>query len=103
MATFTASYPECGPFDVTLVVNRDGQIDTINKVKYIQVGPVVNVVITPNDTACANQPITLDATTPNATYLWAPGGETTASITVDAATLGLGSHFLAVTVNTPDG
>lgn len=99
----TVVYSDCGPYDVMLIVNRGGQIDTVNKVKYIQVGPVVNVMITPNDTACANQPITLDATTPNATYLWAPGGETTPSITVDAASMGLGSHFLAVTVNTPDG
>ncbi|MCX6244335.1 MAG: Omp28-related outer membrane protein [Bacteroidetes bacterium] len=99
----TVVYSECGTHDVQLIVNRGGQIDTVTKVKYIQVGPVVNVLISPNDTACNYTPITLDATTPNATYLWAPGGETTPTITVNAATVGLGSHMYAVTVSTPDG
>jgi PKD repeat protein len=99
----TVVYSECGPHDVQLIVNRGGQIDTLTKTNYIQVGPIVNVVITPNDTACYYQPITMDATTPNATYLWAPGGQTTPSITVDAATAGLGGHLYAVTVSTTDG
>jgi hypothetical protein len=63
----------------------------------------VNVLISPNDTTCAWQPITLDATTPNATYLWAPGGETTPTVTIDAGVVGVGAHTYAVTVSTPDG
>jgi hypothetical protein len=86
-----------------LLVDRGGQIDSVAKVKYIQVGPVVNVNITPADTTCVSQPITLDATTQGATYLWAPGGETTPSITVDGNVVGTGSHLYAVTVDTPDG
>jgi PKD repeat protein len=99
----TVVYSTCGSHDVTLIVDHGGQIDTINKVKYIQVGPVVNVVVTPGDSACAYTPITMDATTPNATYLWAPGGQTTPAITVDAGTYGPGSHYFSVTVDTPDG
>jgi PKD repeat protein len=99
----TVVYSDCGPHDVMLIVNRGGQIDTANKVNYIQVGPVVNVLAIPNDTTCNYQPITLDATTPDATYLWAPGGETTPSIVIDASVVGLGAHMYAVTVNTPDG
>jgi len=102
-ASFTTSYPDCGPFDVTMIVDRGGQIDSIYKPHYIQVGPVVNVQIIPKDTVCANQSITMDATTPNATYLWAPGGQTTAAITVDTAGHGAGSQIYAVTVDTPDG
>lgn len=97
------TYSQCGTHDVMLIVNRGGQIDTINKIGYIQVGPVVNVGFFPNDTACSYQPITMDATTPNATYLWAPGGATTPTLTVDATTYGLGTHLFAVTVSTPDG
>jgi hypothetical protein len=103
MPSFTTTYPNCGPHDVTLLVDRGGQIDSVAKVKYIQVGPVVNVNITPADTTCVSQPITLDATTQGATYLWAPGGETTPSITVDGNVVGTGSHLYAVTVDTPDG
>ncbi len=99
----TVVYSSCGSHDVTLIVDHGGQIDTITKLNYIQVGPVVNVVITPGDSACVYTPITMDATTPNATYFWAPGGQTTPAITVDAATYGLGSHYFSVTVDTPDG
>jgi PKD repeat protein len=96
-------YSDCGTHDVMLIVNRGGQIDTTLKTNYISVGTIVNVVAIPNDTASYNQPITLDATTPGATYLWAPGGATTPSITIDPAVVGYGAHMYAVTVNTPDG
>jgi PKD repeat protein len=96
-------YSECGIYDVMLIVNRGGQIDTVAKPLYIQVGTLVNVLAIPNDTVPDNQSITLDATTPNATYLWAPGGETTPTITIDGSTVGAGLHLYAVTVNTPDG
>ena len=69
-----------------------------------KVGTLVNVLAIPNDTVPDNPiTITLDTTTPNATYLWAPGGETTPTITVDGSTVGAGLHLYAVTVNTPDG
>ena len=99
----TVTYTECGAHDVTLIVNRGGQIDTLAKSLYIAVGTVVNVAITPDDTACWYQPITIDCTTPGATYLWAPGGETTPSITVAYPQYGYGTHTFSCTVSTPDG
>ena len=99
----TVTYTECGTQDVMLIVNRGGQIDTVNKVLYIQVGPVVNITAIPNDTVSANQFITLDATTSGATYYWLLGGQTTPSITFDTTGLGLGAHTFYVTVSTPDG
>ncbi len=100
----TVTYTHCGPHDVTLVVNRGGQIDTIYRPLYIQVGPVVTVTSSPGDSACVYQPITLDATTATAvSYLWEPGGETTPSIVVDGNTYGPGTHEFSVTVTTEDG
>ena len=99
----TVSYTECGTHDVTLIVNRGGEIDTVYKPLYIQVGPVVNLNATPGDSAYSNQSITLDATTPNATYQWLPGGQTTPTITFDTTGLGLGAHTFYVIVSTPDG
>jgi PKD repeat protein len=97
------SYPNCGAHDVQLIVNRGGQIDTLTKTAYIAVGTVVNVNAIPNDTVCDNVVVTLDATTPGATYLWAPGGATTPTIQVDPAVWGTGNHIFSVTVSTPDG
>jgi len=94
------TYNNCGTFDVTLTVNRGGQQKTLSRAAYIQVGPVVNVAATPGLTACWYQTITLDATTPNATsYLWMPGGATTAAIDVTYAQYGIGAHDFTVTVN----
>lgn len=93
-------YNECGPHDVTLIVWRGGQMDTLTEQAYIQVGPNVIVNATPNDTACWYQTITLDATTPGATtYLWQPGGMTTPSVDVTYAQYGIGLHNFTVTVN----
>jgi hypothetical protein len=103
LANVTSTYPECGSYNAMLIVNRGGQIDTLNKVKYINVGTVVNVLAIPNDTVCNYTTVTLDATTPGATYLWAPGGATTPTLTVDPAVWGLGNHIFSVTVSTPDG
>jgi PKD repeat protein len=99
----TVTYTQCGTQDVMMIVNRGGQIDTVNKPLYIQVGPLVNVNVTPNDTAYGSQSITMDATTTGATYQWLPGGQTTPSITVDSTGLGLGAHTFYVIVSTPDG
>ena len=97
------TYNECGAFDVTLTVDHGGQIITVNKPIYITAGTPPNLVITPNDTTCYYQPITLDATTPNATYLWQPGGSTNPIFVVSYPEYGYGLHFFAVTISTPDG
>jgi PKD repeat protein len=97
------TYNECGLHDVTLTVNRGGQIVTTTKPAYISVGTNVVVSVTPNDTTCWYQPITLDATTPNGTYLWQPGGATTPTLVVSYPEYDYGAHFFSVTVSTPDG
>ena len=58
-----------------------------------------------SDTAiCADLTYTLDATAPNAdSYLWSPGNETTASITVDSAGFGIGSQEFSVLVTGVNG
>ncbi|MDD4602896.1 MAG: T9SS type A sorting domain-containing protein [Bacteroidales bacterium] len=94
------TYNNCGTFNVQMIVNRGGQIDTATQQAYIQVGPAVNIVATPSDTACWYQAINLDATTAGATsYLWQPGGATTPSIDVTYAEYGIGLHNFTVTVN----
>ena len=53
---------------------------------------------------CANLTYTLDATaTDVASYLWSPGGETTAMITVDTTGMGLGTGEYSVTVTGNNG
>ena len=48
---------------------------------------------------CANLSVALDATVANAqTYLWSPGGQTTATILVDTAGIGFGSELFHVLV-----
>jgi PKD repeat protein len=57
------------------------------------------------DTAvCAGQDITLDATTTGgSSYEWYPGGETTASITVDSSGYGVGTHMFIAYVTDGNG
>jgi len=94
------TYNNCGTYDVTLIVDRGSQIDTIVKTDYMTVGPVVNVTAEPDFTACWYQTITLDATTEGAvSYLWSPGGATTPTIDVTYAQYGIGTHDFTVTVN----
>lgn len=96
-------YNDCGEHDVTYIVNRGGQIDTIFRPAFISVGPTINIAATPDDTVCANESITLDATTPNATsYFWLPGGAMTPTLTVDTAGIGAGLHTYTVTVGLPE-
>jgi PKD repeat protein len=100
----TVVYTECGQHDVIMVVDKGGQIDSLNKTTYISVGPVVNIAAIPNDTACHDVPITLDATTPNAaSYLWQPGGATTPTYVVSYPEYGLGAHTFTVLVTGLDG
>ena len=94
------TFSECGDHDVTLIVNRGGQIDTLKRTAYIHVGPPVTIVANPGLLACWYQGITLDATTAGATsYLWSPGGATTPTFNVTYAQYGIGSHDYTVTVN----
>ncbi|MFZ4521741.1 MAG: T9SS type A sorting domain-containing protein [Bacteroidales bacterium] len=94
------TYDNCGTYDVTLIVDRGSQIDTLTRTAYMQVGPVVNVVANPGLIACWYQTITLDATTPGAiSYLWTPGGATTPTIDVTYAQYGIGAHDFTVKVN----
>lgn len=102
----TVTYTKCGIHQVTLFLNKGGQILTITKESYITVGTPLNVTITtsPGDTTCWYQPITLDATTPGAvSYLWEPGGITTPDMTVDGGAVGAGAHEYTVTVTGSDG
>jgi PKD repeat protein len=93
-------YDNCGTYDVTLIVDRGSQIDTLVKTAFMQVGPVVNVTAEPGLTACWYQTITLDATTAGAvSYLWTPGGATTPTLDVTYAEYGIGAHDFTVTVN----
>ncbi|MEI6899961.1 MAG: Omp28-related outer membrane protein, partial [Bacteroidota bacterium] len=99
----TVVYNECGIFDVTFSVDRGGQVITITKPMYFTAGTPPSLVITPNDTTCSSQPITLDATTPNATYLWQPGGSTAPTFVVSYPQFPLGVNFFSVNISTPDG
>lgn len=100
----TVMYKECGTHDVILIVNRGGQIDTLVKSSYMQVGPLVAISSDPGDTACWYQPITLDATnTDAASYLWEPGGATTPAITLTSQEIGLGAHTYTCTVTSNGG
>ena len=48
--------------------------------------PVVHLTVTPNDTVCAGNTISLSVDTiSNGRYLWNPGGMTTPSIVVDTS------------------
>jgi PKD repeat protein len=98
------TYTECGLHPVTLIVNHGGQIDTVTKAAYIHVGPIVSVAALPNDTACRDVAITLDATTPNAaSYFWQPGGATTPTMVVAYPEYSLGAHTFTVSVTGNDG
>jgi PKD repeat protein len=98
------SYVECGPHDVTLTVTAGGQSNTMTKTNYISVAPYVNVVAIPYDTVCSPTKITLNGTIVNgASYLWTPGGATTAMITLDPLVIGLGAHTYSVLATSIDG
>jgi PKD repeat protein len=97
------TYDFCGTYDVTLIVDRGSQVDTVYKPGLIQVGPEINVTADPGLMACWYQTITLDATTPGAvSYLWTPGGATTPTIDVTYAEYGLGAHDFTVLVDMGD-
>jgi len=100
----TVTYTQCGTYDVTLIVDRGGQIDTVVKESYMQVGPMAVITASPDDTVCWYTPVTLDATNPDAvSYLWEPGGATTPSITVLSSEVGTGAHTFSVTLTSAGG
>ena len=93
----------------SIVVNATGDIpvgivDTLGCLWLDTVSVVVNALPTvdlgADQTICANHIITLDATTAGATYLWSPGGETTATIDVDGAD---GTDTYSVTITDGNG
>ena len=98
------TYTDCGKHDVTLVVNAGGLSNTVTKTEYISVAPFLDIVAIPADTACTPDKITLNGTILNAqSYLWEPGGQTTAMITLDPQVVGLGAHIYTVTATDIDG
>ena len=98
------SYTECGIHDVTLTVSAGGQVATKTKTNYISVTPYINIVAIPYDTVCSPQKITLNGTIlDGASYLWTPGGETTAMITLDPLVIGLGTHTYSLLATSLDG
>jgi PKD repeat protein len=100
----SATYTQCGPHNVQLIVNAGGLTDTIVKPNYIYVGPYTKIFPIPGDTVCAQESITLNATNPNAaSYLWSPGGQTTSMITVDTNGIGAGAHTYSVTITSVTG
>ncbi len=58
----------------------------------------------PDSSLCAGQSIVLDATTAAATsYEWYPGGQTSATITVDTTGFGIGTHMFIAYVTDGNG
>ncbi|MDP4282109.1 MAG: Omp28-related outer membrane protein [Bacteroidota bacterium] len=98
------TYSECGKYDVTLIVNKGGQIDTMTKTQYIQIGPYITITSTPSDTVCWYQNITLSAIAPNAvSYLWEPSGSTDPTLEVTSGEYGLGAHNFTCQVSDTSG
>jgi hypothetical protein len=76
--------------------NSAEQMLTVNGLPQVEIGA---------DTAiCAHETVTLDATTAGAaSYLWMPGGQTSAQITVDSTGVGVGSGSYTVYVTDGNG
>ncbi|MDQ3191834.1 MAG: gliding motility-associated C-terminal domain-containing protein [Bacteroidota bacterium] len=64
-------YSNLGSYDITVIIYRAGQVDTLKQTIEINPYPVVSIG---NDTLlCPGDIIILDATTPNASYAWNNG------------------------------
>jgi len=82
--------------DANGCTNSADQNVTVNDVPHPDLGP--------DSAFCAGQSITLDATTAGAVaYEWYPGGETSATITVDTNGYGIGSHMFIAYVTDGNG
>lgn len=78
-------------FDSTGCQNKATFDVIINALPVVDLGSDVN--------SCANLTLTLDATNINTvSYMWMPGGQTTAKISVDSLGIGLGSKMFYVSV-----
>ncbi len=101
--TFDPAVAGLGTHDLTYTyedangcINAAGQTVTVNPLPEPDLGA--------DTTICSSQSVELDATTAGAvSYLWQPGGQTTAQITVDTAGFGLGIHTFVVTVTDANG
>ena len=81
----THNYAQPGAYHVTLKVTVGGEVKTYEE-DIIVSGTGIPVNLGNDTTICAGSSITLDAGDhPGATYEWAPGGETTRSITVNTS------------------
>jgi len=91
-----------GPADqlngkVTLSLTAYGKYGSTAKDLLLTIGefPVVDILVFPRDTLCANQTVYLSVeTTGNASYLWIPGGYTTPEIAVDTSVTGGTGKFM---------
>ncbi|MBK6628805.1 MAG: gliding motility-associated C-terminal domain-containing protein [Flavobacteriales bacterium] len=86
----TRTINTAGTYSVDVTVNGCAGSDAVDVV----VNPLPAVNIGPDVTLCAGDQVTLDATTPGATYLW-DNGSTTATRAVNIA----GTYSVDVTVN----
>jgi hypothetical protein len=70
----------------------------------IDVKPAPALHMTTDTTLCANLTLVLSSNAQGATsFLWAPGGETTPSISIDTTGIGLGDHEFSVTATGSNG
>ncbi len=93
-----------GSATLRLVAASSGICDPAEDMMVLTISPTPVVDLGQDTAVCAQLSYTLDATTPDAAgYLWAPGGETTAMITVDSTGVGIGSQLYQVTVTSVNG
>ena len=93
------NYATAGTYFITLTdSSQTGCISAASQSVLITPNPTVTVQ---NDTVCAGSPATFKPapSAPGGTYLWSPGGQTTASITVTPA----GNTNYTVTYTSPTG
>lgn len=85
-------YSNPGTYPVHLTVTNNAE--TKSTVKLITVKPLPEVNLGNDTILCNNQPLTLDATLPNATYLWSDNS-TNPTLNVNA----IGIHWVETTVD----
>jgi hypothetical protein len=99
-------YPSvAGAGNITVTYTYNDQVNgcpgIANQLVTIHALPVVNLT---DETVCGNLVVNYDATISNpGSYLWSPGGATTAEIQIDTIGKGLGTHVYAVTVTDGNG